>query len=122
MQFVAQAGYNVCLPCPESPAYSQPQQYGALNLLASPDIRVHRNGFSGSVHLVAQRFIDGIGLVPILRCGGCGSMWREVDSARIEALAVAFRSMADADKGDAQAKFYHAIADRILAGIEVEVR
>ena len=78
VQFIAQIGYNVCLPCPESSAYEPPTQHGALRLIV-PDtedvvtIHVHRNGFKGSVLLVAQRFVPDVGFVPILQCGGCGN-------------------------------------------------
>lgn len=113
VQFVAQAGYNVCLPCPESEKYTDNAR-GARSLTA--EINVHRNGFSGSVQLVAQKFVEGVGVVPILRCGGCGAMWREQEPAKIEELAVTFRSQGDRASGSEQT-FYHTIADRILAGI-----
>jgi hypothetical protein len=120
VQFVANAGYNVCLPCPESSAYNRPTGFGPFGPLALndlPSIRVHRNGFSGSVHLVAQRLIPEVGLVPILRCGGCGTMWREVERARIEELVVCLRSEGDRRKRDNADKFWHDIAERVLAGI-----
>lgn len=114
VQFTAHAGYLTSLPCPESGAYSGGAGCGPRVLEAHP-INVHRNGFSGAVHLVAQRWIEGKGLVPVLRCGGCGAMWREEDPARIEELAVAFRSMADREaKRGGRPAFYHAIADRVL--------
>jgi len=122
VQFVAQAGYNVCLPCPESNA-AQP-------------FAIHRNGFAGAVQLVQQRFIPSIGLVPVLMCGGCGAKYRLEDRHEIEALAVAIRT--EGDKRDREERlardfhdrkdgphqwapmpsvFYHTIADRVLAGI-----
>lgn len=122
VQFVAQAGYNVCLPCPESEKYTD-NAHGGRTLNA--EIRVHRNGFSGSVQLVAQKWVEGVGLVPILRCGGCGSMWREQEPARIEEIAMCFRAEADrqtTERNPDGGKFWHTIADRILAGISAEVR
>lgn len=107
VQFVAQAGYNVCLPCPESGKTPK-------------GLTVHRNGFGGAVHLVAQKLRPGIGLVPILKCGGCGSMWREEDPHAIEEIAVLLRSEGDRrerDTGSDAKRFYHAVADRVLAGI-----
>ncbi len=109
VQFVAQAGYNVCLPCPESSAYTALPNHGGLQ--HESGLRVHRNGFSGSVHLVAQKYRPSLDrLVPILKCGGCGSMWREEDPARIEELAMRLRS--EGDRRDSS--FWHCIADRVL--------
>jgi hypothetical protein len=118
VQFVAQAGYNVCLPCPESSAYASPVKggFGALTLTGTT-IGVHRNGFRGSVLLVAQKWIAGIGLVPILMCGGCGSMWREQDRVRIEKLARSARASADRAQEE-PGGFWHTVADRILAGVD----
>lgn len=118
VQFTAHAGYVTSLPCPESTLY-QDGSNGSRKLVGADNINVHRNGFSGAVHLVAQRWIPGIGLVPILRCGGCGSMWREVERTRIEELAMCLRSEGDRQnrqhEGDGQ--FWHQIADRVLAGL-----
>ncbi len=84
IQFSAQAGYLVSLPCPEA---------GAVTINGAT-LTVHRNGFQGAVQLVAQKFRPGIGLVPILRCA-CGAMWREEDRSQIEELAVLIRSEGD---------------------------
>jgi len=116
VQFVAQAGYLVSLPCPESSGY---------NVAGLAELRVHRNGFAGAVLLVAHKYVDGVGLVPILKCGGCGSMWREEDPAEIEAMAVAFRSEGDRREragqhngtGAADRVWWDAVADRLLVGI-----
>lgn len=111
VQFTA-PGYVTSLPCPEGPA-------------ATHGLNVHRNGFAGAVQLVAQKLLDDGRLVPVMRCGGCGSMWRIEEPAEIEALAVAFRVMGDKRKNNAEViatgekvgdRFWHAIADRILAG------
>lgn len=126
VQFLAQAGYVTSLPCPESSRYTGPAGLGARRLNSSPDdgpINVHRNGFPGAVQLVAQKYRPGIGLVPVLRCGGCGAMWRLEDQGEIEALAVAFRSEGDRwereSRNDDGGRFWHTIADRILAGLAV---
>lgn len=122
VQFSAPNGYLVSLPCPESAEYVD-APHGSLSLIGvnrTEAIRVHKNGYGGACKLVAQKFRPGIGLVPIMRCGGCGSMWRMEDRADIVVLAVALRSMADRatrDKSPFQATCYHAIADRVLAGI-----
>ena len=78
VQFVTQAGYNICLPCPE----------GTHN----PDI--HRNSFSGAVQLISQRLIDGR-VIPIFQCGGCKRMWRIEDPAEIEEIRAIIIATAD---------------------------
>lgn len=117
VQFVAQAGYNVSLPCPESDAYTGGDDLSSRLLTGGGllRVRVHRNGFSGAVHLVAQRLIPGVGLVPILKCGGCETMWREEERARIEELAVCLR--AEGDRYSSDARRWHIIADRVLHGL-----
>ncbi len=126
VQFTARVGYVTSLPCPEgSPLYHREVQYGStvfrLGTL-EPPIHVHRNGFQGATLLQAQKLVKGIGLVPILRCGGCGSMWREEDRERIAALAVCLRVEGDLrerhDPG--RGAFWHTIADRVLEGLTVE--
>lgn len=104
VQFRAHAGYLVSLPCPES---SAPQP-----------VQIHRNGFAGAVHLVQQKMLADGRTVPVLRCGGCGTMWRVEDQADIEAIVVACRSEAD-QLTDGRASWWHAIADRIAAGAQL---
>lgn len=114
VQFVAQAGYNVCLPCPEGPD----QGHG---------LKVHRNGFAGAVRLVQQKAKADGRIVPVCQCGGCGALWRFDEPHEIEALAVAFRAEADRRErqgqhngtGKADRRFYDLIADRILAGAKL---
>lgn len=100
VQFTAPAGYLTSLPCPEGP--------GGVE-----GVYIYRNGFGGAVQLVAQKLVPDVGLVPVLRCGGCGAMWREEDRSEIERIAVAFRS--EGDRADR--KWWNTAADRILAGI-----
>jgi hypothetical protein len=120
VQFRADAGYLVSLPCPEGKGYAGDN----MAVTHENGTRVHRNGFRGAVHLVAQKFVPSIGLVPVVRCGGCGSMWRIEDRPEIERLALAFRAAGDRDRRDARGEnttagdWHHAVADRILAGIE----
>lgn len=113
-------GYVASLPCPESSAYVD-GAHGRRQLVDGGAVGVHRNGFAGAVALCSQRYRPGIGLVPVLKCGGCGSMWRVEDRAGIEAVVVAFRSEADKERDQTASlvAFYHAIADRVLAGLEV---
>ena len=119
VQFVAQAGYLISLPCPEGLPDSTP------GLTATRDYKghtIHRNGFSGAVHLVSQKLMEDGRLVPVLRCGGCGAMWRVEIAGDIEALAVALRSEGDtkARRGTARdGEFWHTVADRVLAGAKL---
>lgn len=107
IQFSARPGYLVSLPCPES-----------VEGRAFPH-QIHRNGMTSAPLLYAQKFRDGIGLVPILRCCGCGSMWREEDPKRIEEIAVLLRQEADHkhNQDAGYASFLHTVADRVLAGL-----
>lgn len=113
VQFRADAGYLLSLPCPESGDNAK-------------ELVIHRNGFSGAVKLVQQKLLADGRLVPVCMCGGCGARWRIEDPAEIERLALAFRTMGDnrtmmsRDRDPAEGAFYHTIADRILAGAKIE--
>lgn len=104
VQFRADAGYLVSLPCPEGEAHPH-------------DLTVHRNGFRGAVRLAQQKLLEDGRLVPVCECGGCGYKWRVEERADIEALAMLCRSEADRREGSA---FWNTIADRILAGAKIE--
>lgn len=118
IQFCAEAGLLVSLPCPNG---KEPNPF-----------KIHRNGYAGDVQLVQQRFWEGQ-LWSVCRCGACGALWR-LPPADAEALAVALRSMADVERArfvpvgdkdreasrDRQAEFYHKVADRVMAGYAVE--
>lgn len=99
VQFTA-PGYVTSLPCPEGPD-------------ANP-FTVHRNGFPGASLLVAHRYRPELGrLVPVFKCGGCGSMWRMEDPAEIDAAVVTIRSKADRERDESTKRFWHTIADRL---------
>ena len=108
VQFTAREGYVTSLPCPEG----------------TPNPAIHRNGFAGAVQLVQQKLLRDGRLVPVLRCGGCGTMWRLEDQGEIEALAVAFRIEADRREkmgqhnltGAVDRQWWDIVADRILLG------
>lgn len=113
VQFKADAGYLVSLPCPEG----QPD--------AIPGLTIHRNGFSGAVHLVSQKPTpDGTTLRAIFRCGGCGVMWRAETWADAEPYVVALRAEADSrdrqgqhnGTGAADRCFWDQVADRLTDG------
>ncbi|QIS06773.1 hypothetical protein F5X71_34680 [Nocardia brasiliensis] len=128
VQFTADQGYVVSLPCPEvnpDETFGE-SRYGTL--------KVHRNGFKGSLFIVQQRLIkDDAGcthLVPILRCA-CGSIFNiGTDYVTFESLAVFLRSMADEDVRRESiynrditethfSRMLHTVADRILSGYNV---
>ena len=123
LQFTATAGYNVCLPCPESPAA------GTITWEGAAKVQIHRNGFAGPVGIVQQGFRNGV-LALICRCGGCGAKYNLPTLADAEPVIVACRAEADnaqqrakvASRGttdgseDSTVTFWHAIADRIAAG------
>lgn len=72
-----------------------------------------RSPFNGSeMQIVAQRHAED-GLMTVIRCRACNSMYR-VPFADAERIAVAFRSAAD--RGECE--HGHTIADRILAGYD----
>ena len=101
VQFVANAGYLTSLPCPEGP---------------TPPPDIHRNGFSGAVHLCQQKLLADGRLVPVLRCGGCERKWRLEEPADIDALIVAIRAEGDRRKKDGTGDWWHTVADRIAEG------
>ncbi len=115
VQFKADAGYLVSLPCPEGQARSEGAVDTGLTITTGSGLRIGRNGFSGAVHVVQQKWV-GEGaerrLVLICKCGGCGSRWRVEDWADAEVIVVALHSRADRDGG----QFFHIIANRITDG------
>ena len=63
VQFRADPGYLVSLPCPES------QEARASSL------KIHRNGFPGAIAIVQQRCLDGVRML-VCRCNGCREVFR----------------------------------------------
>lgn len=104
VQFSSEAGYLVSLPCPEGP--------GGLTFGGAT---IHRNGFAGKVLLVQQKELADGRLVAVVRCGGCRALRRVDELSEAEQMAVALRKEGDrVNRGDSG--FWHAIADRLLAG------
>jgi len=126
VQFVASAGYLVSLPCPEGPQVLELPLNGGTMTVDLEGLNIHRNGFSGAVQLVQQKFLKDGRLVPVCRCGGCGTAWRVEEPSDIEALAVAFRGEGDSrirqsrDQSPQEGAFWHTIADRILEGAKLK--
>ena len=106
VQFTASAGYNTCLPCPESKAGRDFQEH----------TRIHRNGFPGAVAVVMQKKVDGE-LRTIVRCNGCHAMWQLPHEEAIK-VAEAFTNEAEQlkDRDITRAQYAAKIAARILAG------
>lgn len=117
VQFLATSvGYNVCLPCPESPE-------------GRDDVtpyKVHRNGFVGAVRLVQQRVWDGL-LVIVCECT-CGVLYRVETLEQAQPIIDAFLKSAedarhrasispDGPNGEDHAIAWNtAIAERVEAG------
>jgi hypothetical protein len=70
VQFRADAGYLLSIPCPEGAEGAKPGLETEVN-----GLRIHRNGFRGSVRIVQQRVWNGR-MALVTTCGGCGSKWR----------------------------------------------
>lgn len=103
VQFSAQNGYLVSLPCPEGP---QPE--GAT-------YRIGKNGYGGAAALVQQGWRSGR-LVGIARCNGCHTRYRLEDGYE-DVAAVCIRSQADTRAGSREVKRdLHLTADRLLEG------
>jgi hypothetical protein len=141
VQFKADNGYLVSLPCPEGLPYTEtgPCPGNALkgfgidangNAATEWDARIGRNGYGGSFGIHSQRFMredeDGPErLVTVCRCKGCGALWRLHTWADAEPVVVALRSQADEyqRRDEAGLPVYgwgaatlHAMADRIAEG------
>jgi hypothetical protein len=111
VQFSAYNGYLCSLPCPEG----KPLE----------GVTFHRNGYSGAVELVQQRYL-GDDLVPVLRCKPCGLAWRlttlqDAGPALAALNAMAQREQRTAEQNEtpgntASADEYREIARRIRAG------
>lgn len=108
VQFVAQAGYNLSIACPES------REVRALGLT------IHRNGFAGQVQLCQQGYREGV-LAAICKCGGCGVRFNLPTFAAVEPLIVAIRAEGDRmqAKEPGRGKWYQDVADRVMAGYGV---
>ena len=100
VQFIARAGYNCTMPCPEG---SGPHP-----------VPTHKNGFPGAVAIVQQR-VMGAQLWTVCQCKGCGTKWR-CDEDAAQALAITLRNNADRQTSPRQAQYLHTVADRIHAG------
>lgn len=106
IQFRADVGYLVSLPCPESRAG---QEFG---------YKIHRNGFAGNVLIRQQKFVNGQ-LVLVCACGGCGEPWRvpTLDAAR-PYINACIGNASRFDIDSRQRYFWEKIATRIENGYQ----
>jgi hypothetical protein len=107
VQFVSSRGFNVCLPCPESPEGK-----------AFPHT-IHRNGYPGPVRIVQQRVWEGH-LALVLECGGCAHRWRCPELSDAGDVVTVLLDQAERtrrqDERDSRADWYQEIAARIVKG------
>lgn len=116
VQFKADAGYLLSVPCPES---------------GRCPVRFGRNGFGGAVRLAQQKRVGEL-LVAVVQCGGCGMAWRletledaqpAIDALEAEAERKEHQERLSAEHYKCEPNpvgdFYREIARRIRAGYEV---
>lgn len=103
IQFKADAGYLVSLPCPEAP-----------HIRDLPNLRIHRNGFQGAVLITQQRPWEGH-LVLVCMCGGCGTKYRLPTLEDAKPVIDACRKRAAESCDD----WWSKVADRIEAGYKL---
>lgn len=131
VQFLNDHGYNLSVQCPES----VPDDGYSMGVTLPNGVKVHRNGFKGSVFLSQQVLNDGQ-LVPVLECA-CGMAWRlrtlEDCQPLLDSLEAMHRSYcdsvhpADGNGGWTEATQdygvptgYSTIAERIRQGFDPE--
>lgn len=76
VQFRADGGYLLSLPCPEGDGVPE-------------GLKIGRNGYTGGAQIVAQRWQDEDTLTTVVKCGGCGAKWRLCDWAEVLPLITA---------------------------------
>lgn len=133
VQFRAEPGYLLSIPCPEQ--YAREGNEG-LQTVTPEGLVIHRNGWHGG-YVVRQTKHVGDEWWTVVACGSCSGAWR-LPLEHAESVAVAFRAEADRTEwrrqfedaegtrlgeygwelahGAEHAAFLHTMADRILAG------
>lgn len=118
VQFVAQAGYLVSLPCPES--NPKIEVFGPDAGPFGKPVTFHRNGFAGPVKIVQQAYRNG-NLALICQCGGCGAAYNL--PTLVEAAPIIEAVLKEAERFDRQGdgdasfrRFHFQVAERITAG------
>lgn len=98
VQFNANNGYLVNLPCPEG------KQTNGL--------KIHKNGYGGAVHLCQQRVKDGL-LMPVFECGGCGAKWRIENNEELKPYISSLENQIERATGESK-EWYRKILDRMM--------
>lgn len=86
VQLKASNGYLVSLPCPEAGEHVTTDGLSGMRnthrvvQVNGDGLRVNLNGYGGSCTLVMQRYWEGK-LVPVVRCNGCGQLYRMPERA-----------------------------------------
>jgi hypothetical protein len=110
VQFKADAGILVSLPCP----YSPEGKAGA--------VRYHFNGYRGPAQVAQQRVWEGV-WATVMSCGGCGALWRMPTLA--DAMPVITALIAEGDRRDLErnngGRLWNTIALRIHKGYSTPV-
>ena len=106
VQFKADAGILVSLPCP----------YSEQATTSGP--RYHFNGFRGPARIVQQRIWAGV-WVTVVDCGPCGARFRlpDLDAAQ-PLLAAILREVVEAERAHdtKRAETWRTVADRVERG------
>lgn len=76
-------GYLLNVPCPEAaPKVERGHRIGTTNAGEPLVVMLGQrradalNGYGGSAELVQQKHVQGEGLAGVVRCKGCGALWR----------------------------------------------
>lgn len=104
IQFVSESGYNVMLPCPESPE--------GASFETAMKHKFHRNRWSGATRIFQQRFV-GKKLVTLAKCGGCGVVYRMNNIEDAQPIVDELRRIAEEYY---DSRNYREVADRIVRG------
>ena len=104
--FLASAGYQCSLPCPE----------GGKTIEGA---HIQRTGFRGAVHLCQQRWWNGL-LVGVLECGGCGFVWRleTLDAAQPAIDALRSEAERHEQKSAGSGEWFATVAEHLRAGYD----
>jgi hypothetical protein len=110
VQFKADNGYLMSVQCPESLSSDKLLVHDIDPDAEVKVVKVHKNGYGGAVGVHSQKWVaadeDGPErLVTVMRCLGCGSLYRLHDWSMAEEVVVALRSAGQ-----------HKMADRVTAG------
>ncbi len=122
VQFKADAGLLVSLPCPYDESKTLTIEDNTTGTTKAG--KVHFNGFRGPMQIVMQRVWDNR-WATVAKCGPCGALWRYPDLDSALGLLEALAARAENDlkvRGDQKsAETILTIAQRVKAGYETTV-